>query len=101
MSDATAREPRGVLRNAARWLVRKYYPNIEITDAERIPQSGPVLLCANHANSLIDPIMIGIAAGRPVRFMAKAPLFEAPLLGRSGACRRPGRGDFSRRGLFG
>ncbi|MDC0936987.1 1-acyl-sn-glycerol-3-phosphate acyltransferase, partial [Pirellulales bacterium] len=81
MSNESAHEPRGMLRNLARWLVQTYYPNIEITDAELVPQSGPVLLCANHANSLVDPVMIGIAARRPVRFMAKAPLFEHPVLG--------------------
>jgi len=74
-------EPRGLARSFARWAVARYYPHIEIINGERIPQSGPVLLCANHANSLIDPVIIGITARRPVRFMAKAPLFDHPLFG--------------------
>ncbi len=74
-------EPRGFARNFARWAVARYYQHIEIIDGERIPQSGPVLLCANHANSLIDPVVIGITARRPVRFMAKATLFDHPLFG--------------------
>lgn len=74
-------EPRGVTRRLVRWLVKRYYPNVEITGADRIPQSGPVVLCANHANALLDPVLIGIAARRPVRFMAKAPLFDHPILG--------------------
>ena len=74
-------EHRGVMRLVVRQLTRHYYPRLEIADAERIPQTGPVLLCANHANSLIDPVIIGIAARRPVRFMAKAPLFDNPVLG--------------------
>ncbi|MEO2020370.1 MAG: lysophospholipid acyltransferase family protein, partial [Pirellulaceae bacterium] len=49
--------------------------------AEHIPRTGPVLFCANHPNSLIDPVLIGITARRPVSFMAKAPLFKTPLLG--------------------
>ena len=40
-----------------------------------------MLLVANHANSLLDPVMVSIAANRAVRFFAKAPLFETPLLG--------------------
>ncbi len=68
-------------RGIARRLVRIYYPRIEVTGADRIPETGPVILCGNHPNSLIDPIVIGIACGRPVRFMAKAPLFEIPILG--------------------
>lgn len=72
----------GVLaRGCVRWLVGRFYPRVEISGAERVPQTGPVLICANHANSLVDPVLVGIAARRPVRFLAKAPLFEVPLLG--------------------
>ncbi len=81
MSHKQAVEKRGLTRSLVRWLAKRYYPNVEISDADRIPQSGPVLLCANHANSLFDPVLIGVAARRPVRFMAKAPLFDNPLLG--------------------
>jgi len=81
MHSASNVERQGWQRRIVRWLVRRYYSRIEIRGAERIPQTGPVLLCANHANSLIDPVMVGIAARRPVRFMAKAPLFDAFVLG--------------------
>jgi len=74
------------LGNLLRWIVRRsvrlYYPSIEVSDGDRIPQEGPVLLAANHPNSLLDPVVVGIAARRPVRFLAKAPLFEVPVLGR-------------------
>lgn len=43
---------------------------------ERVPPRGPVLLVANHPNSLIDPLLVCAAARRPVRFLAKAPLFD-------------------------
>ena len=68
-------------RRLVRWFVKRFYPRLEITGAERVPQTGPVLICANHANSLVDPVLVGIAARRPVRFLAKAPLFDVPLLG--------------------
>jgi len=77
---------RAWLGQFARWtvrrLVRLYYPKIEVSGRDHIPATGPVLLVANHANSLIDPVIVGIAARRPVRFFAKAPLFETPVLGR-------------------
>ncbi len=47
----------------------------------RVPAEGPVLLVANHNNSLIDPAFVVVAAGRDVRFMAKAPLLRHPLIG--------------------
>src|SRR5262245_60714506 len=68
-------------RMTVRGLARVYYPSIEITGRDRIPGEGPLLLTANHQNSLMDPVMVGIAAQRPVRFLAKAPLFQIPIFG--------------------
>lgn len=69
------------LRRLVRLVIRIYYSRVEVSNRERIPNTGPILLVANHANSLIDPVMIGIAAGRPVGFFAKAPLFDVPVFG--------------------
>jgi 1-acyl-sn-glycerol-3-phosphate acyltransferase len=69
-------------RRIARGLARLYYSRIEISGHEKMPAHGPLLLVANHANSLMDPVIIGIVAGRPVHFMAKAPLFQVPVFGR-------------------
>ncbi|MEO5959547.1 MAG: lysophospholipid acyltransferase family protein, partial [Opitutaceae bacterium] len=80
-SPALAAEKTGILRRIVRALVAFYYPRIEVTGGELIPQTGPVLLVANHPNSLIDPVLLGIAARRGVRLMAKAPLFDVPLFG--------------------
>lgn len=63
----------------ARLLVRGFYRMS--VDGERVPATGPALLLANHPNALIDPAMVVAVAGRPVRFLAKAPLFSDPLLG--------------------
>ncbi len=41
-----------------------------------VPRTGPVLVVANHPNSLLDAALVSMAADRPVRFLAKAPLFE-------------------------
>src|SRR5215210_5976412 len=46
-----------------------------------VPERGPVLLVANHPNSLLDPAMVAVAAGRPVRFLAKSTLFSDRLVG--------------------
>jgi glycerol-3-phosphate O-acyltransferase / dihydroxyacetone phosphate acyltransferase len=42
---------------------------------------GPVLVVANHPNSLLDPLVIFRVAGRPTRPLAKAPLFDQYFVG--------------------
>jgi glycerol-3-phosphate O-acyltransferase / dihydroxyacetone phosphate acyltransferase len=42
---------------------------------------GPVLLVANHPNSLLDPIILFRTSGRWSRPLARAPLFHRPILG--------------------
>ena len=59
--------------------VRAYY-RVTVAGA-RVPAEGPVLLVANHNNSLVDPALVVCAADRVVRFLAKWPLFTDPLIG--------------------
>jgi glycerol-3-phosphate O-acyltransferase/dihydroxyacetone phosphate acyltransferase len=47
----------------------------------RLPANVPVLIVANHNNSLVDPALVSATANRPVRYLAKAPLFTHPLIG--------------------
>ncbi len=81
VSGMASPEKNGLARGMVRALVKFYYPRIEVTGSSLIPRTGPVLLVANHPNSLIDPVLLGIAAQRPVRLMAKAPLFKVPVFG--------------------
>jgi glycerol-3-phosphate O-acyltransferase / dihydroxyacetone phosphate acyltransferase len=68
-----------VLDRLASFATRSYY-HFE-TDGRRVPSEGPVMIVANHPNSLMDPALVAAAAGRPVRFLAKAPLFRDPVIG--------------------
>ena len=47
---------------------------------ENLPD-GPALLMANH-QSFLDPLLIGLPLARPISFVARDTLFEAPLIGR-------------------
>ena len=58
---------------------RAYY-RVTVAGA-RVPVEGPVLIVANHNNSLVDPALVAATAGRNVRFLAKATLFTHPLIG--------------------
>lgn len=46
-----------------------------------VPAGGPLILVANHPNSLVDPVIVTRVAGRRVRFLGKAPLFDMPMIG--------------------
>jgi 1-acyl-sn-glycerol-3-phosphate acyltransferase len=65
-------------RALARVLVRAYYPDLVVTGAERVPD-GPLIVAANHPNSLIDPLILSACLPRKVHWLAKAPLFEHAL----------------------
>ncbi|MGC8463922.1 MAG: HAD-IB family hydrolase [Acidimicrobiales bacterium] len=59
------------------------YARFDITGVSGIPSEGPVLVAANH-RSYFDVVALGIVAarlGRPVRFLAKQELFDAPVVG--------------------
>lgn len=45
-----------------------------------VPLKGPLVIVSNHGSHL-DPPVLGHVIGRKVSFMAKAELFEIPLLG--------------------
>ncbi|MFB5763102.1 lysophospholipid acyltransferase family protein [Paenibacillus medicaginis] len=65
----------GILRILYRFLFR-----LEAIGTENVPAEGGVLLCSNHISNL-DPPTVGILLNRKVRFMAKAELFDIPVLG--------------------
>jgi putative phosphoserine phosphatase/1-acylglycerol-3-phosphate O-acyltransferase len=60
------------------------YARFSISGVEHIARRGPVLLASNH-RSYFDVAAIGLVAarlGRPVRFLAKQEVFDAPIVGR-------------------
>ncbi|MBU6409738.1 MAG: 1-acyl-sn-glycerol-3-phosphate acyltransferase [Verrucomicrobia bacterium] len=45
-----------------------------------VPQTGPVILAANHA-SYLDPPLVGAGLTRPIHYLARRSLFRFPLIG--------------------
>lgn len=67
-------------------FVRKFsfpYARFDIAGLENVPQRGPVLLASNH-RSYFDVAALALVAreiGRPVRFLGKKEIFDAPVVG--------------------
>lgn len=59
------------------------YARFTFEGLEHLPRSGAAMIVANH-RSYFDVVAIGLTvarAGRPVRFLAKRELFDAPVVG--------------------
>jgi glycerol-3-phosphate O-acyltransferase / dihydroxyacetone phosphate acyltransferase len=65
----------------ARFLLWLFYRRIDVVGRDRIPERGGVIIAANHHNSLVDAMLILVTVPRPVKVLAKAPLFRHPVIG--------------------
>lgn len=59
-------------------ILKKMY-RVEVKGLEHFPEQGGVLLCSNHIDNM-DPPILGVTCPRPISFMAKAELFNVPIL---------------------
>jgi putative phosphoserine phosphatase/1-acylglycerol-3-phosphate O-acyltransferase len=67
------------------WIRPELFPyaRFDIEGLEHVPARGPVLVAANH-RSYFDVAALALVAariGRPVRFLAKKELIDAPVVG--------------------
>ena len=75
-------EPYHMLRPFVRKLSFPY-ARFDIAGVENVPRRGPVLLASNH-RSYFDVAALALVArdiGRPVRFLGKKEIFDAPVVG--------------------
>src|SRR4029434_618227 len=67
------------VRLIVRFWLWFFFKPVDVRHPERVPDSGPVLLCINHPNNLIDSLGVGAALRRRARYLAAAVLFRNPL----------------------
>jgi len=53
---------------------------LQVIGKENVPVGVPVILCANHTSNMDPPLLGSPLSGRRVHYMAKAELFEVPVL---------------------
>jgi putative phosphoserine phosphatase/1-acylglycerol-3-phosphate O-acyltransferase len=59
------------------------FARFDIDGTDQIPRTGPVIVVANH-RSYFDVAAMAVTvghAGRPIRFLGKAEVFDAPVIG--------------------
>ena len=60
-----------------RFLAHRLW-DTEVTGADRVPTTGPVILAANHTGLVDGPLVIGVAP-RPVHMLVKEAAFVGPV----------------------
>ncbi|WP_129724591.1 lysophospholipid acyltransferase family protein [Xylanivirga thermophila] len=50
-----------------------------VIDKESFPSTGGAIVYSNHTSNF-DPVILGIVLPRPISFMAKAELFQNPII---------------------
>lgn len=70
-----------LVRVLTRLLLRLFYSRIEVVGRENVPATGPLIVAANHHNSIVDAMILIATFDRPLRVLANAPLFRHPLIG--------------------
>ncbi|MBX3466976.1 MAG: 1-acyl-sn-glycerol-3-phosphate acyltransferase [Planctomycetes bacterium] len=70
-----------LLRALLRHALRVFFRDVAVEGRSDVPAEGPLLLAANHPNTLMDVLLVATALDRRVGFVAKAPLFRSPFLG--------------------
>ncbi|MEO6123298.1 MAG: lysophospholipid acyltransferase family protein [Ilumatobacteraceae bacterium] len=77
---ARPRTTRSIPKLVTTLMVRAFFRRVEIDGVERLPTTGPVITVANHANGLVDGLLLMSTLPRWPRFLGKATLFDiAPL----------------------
>src|SRR5688572_29528517 len=68
-----------IVRMIARFWIWFFFERVELRHLEHVPVTGPVLLCINHPNNLIDSLLVGAVVPRKVHYLATAALFRNRL----------------------
>ena len=76
----TAAEPTDRFYSAVRLVIRFWlwfcFKPVDVRHPEHVPTDGPVLLCINHPNNLIDSLVVAAALRRKIHFLAAAAMFR-------------------------
>lgn len=68
-----------LVRPVARYVLRYYFRNIDLTGLDKIPPNAAVILAANHPTAFIEPCILACFQPRTLWFLARGNLFKNGL----------------------
>ncbi|MCP4440314.1 MAG: glycerol acyltransferase [Aureispira sp.] len=64
-----------------KWIVKitinVFFKRFKVNNKDIIPKEGPMVVVANHPNTLMDPATVGVTLRQKPHFLGKATLFES------------------------
>ncbi len=70
-----------LVKTMCRTTTRIYFKTIYVLGQEHIPKDGPLIICGNHSNQFVDPMMIMSYCDREISFTMAASSFNKKVVG--------------------
>ena len=64
------------LRMLVRVTLRIFYKEFFVLGREKLPSEGPIIMVANHPNTLMDPLIVASLLKQRAGFMGNGSLFQ-------------------------
>lgn len=68
-----------VMKPIVQAALRVFFRRVELRHRNRLALPGPLLVAANHPNTLMDPLLVAAHMPRPAAFLAKSTFFKNPV----------------------
>ncbi len=70
-----------IVKSATQTATKVYFKTTYVIGQENIPQDGPLIICGNHSNQFIDPMMIMNYCNREICFTMASTSFNKRIVG--------------------
>ena len=67
------------IRCVIKFAMSIFFQKIELQNGENVPAHGPVIFVANHPNSIMDALVMGLVTKRKVNYIGHSGLFSNKL----------------------
>lgn len=68
-------------KKCAQAIISLYFRKIHVVGKDNVPKDGPIIICGNHANQFIDPLLIGSFVNKQLSFTIAQSSFSKPIIG--------------------